>query len=64
MQPTEEFNTELDTQNDLGYHKQPKENVKANLKHLDLQWMKLIFVNLLILKNIYEQYREKCCVRS
>lgn len=44
MQPTEEFNTELDTQNDLGYHKQPKENVKANLKHLDLQWMKLIFV--------------------
>lgn len=44
MQPTEGFNTELETQNDLGYHKQPKENVKANLKHLDLQWMKLIFV--------------------
>lgn len=44
MQPAEEFNTELETPNDLGYHKQPTENVKANLKHLDLQWMKLIFV--------------------
>lgn len=28
MQPTEEFNTELETQNDLGYHKQPKKMLK------------------------------------
>lgn len=64
MQPTEEFNTELETQNDLGYHKQPKENVKANLKHLIYNEWNWFLFNLLILKNIYEQYREKCCVRS
>lgn len=35
-----EFNTELETPNDLGYHKQSTEKVTTNLKHLDLQQMK------------------------